>query len=392
MLASGMVAGAAAVPRRTRAAERTVYKAAVIGRTGGGDYGHGLDTIFNGLDNVNVVAVSDRDPEGGERAASRNGAERVYTDYREMLDKEKPDLVSIAPRQPDCHKDMALAAIGAGAHIYMEKPISETPAEADAMLAAASARGVKIAVAHTKRFMDHFLLMKKLIDDGYLGEILHVSFQGKQDARAGGEDLIVLGSHDMDMMRFFFGDPQWCFASVTADGQPIGPDDARMGNEPYLLAGDTVRAQYRFANGVHCHWRSVTANGGWNRNYEHGGRTISKWGFDIHGSMRILSHQESVGTFILDFPFIAPGDDSVRWRPLEEAGSIVKPERLGHPVRDLIFAIERDVEPQCSGEDARWAVEMVCAAYRSQRAGAPVAFPLEERGHPLEDWRPGAAG
>ncbi len=348
------------------------YKAAIIGRTGAGDYGHGLDTIFNGLDNVTIAAVADADPAGLKRAAERSGAQRTYADFHEMLEKERPNLVSIGPRQPDCHREMALAAIEVGAHIYMEKPISEFPKDADDILSAAKKKGLKISLAHTKRYMDHFLLMKKLIGEGYLGDILEIRFRGKQDSRVGGEDLIVLGSHDMDMMRFFLGDPQWCFASVTANGRDITPADVRKGREPYTIAGDTIRADYQFNSNIQCRWSSVKGTGTWNQNYKHKDKTTTKWGFDIYGSKRLLSHLEGVGTFVLDCPFFVFGDPELKWTPIETIGSVSKPEFLSHPIRNLIHAIETDSTPQCSGEDARWAVEMVCATYLSQQCKGRV--------------------
>lgn len=385
---SGFITGASLLAGASFSEVKPVtYKAAVIGRTGRGDYGHGLDTIFNGLENVTVVAIADENPDGLKKAAERSGAQRSYADYREMLEKEKPNIVSIASRQPDCHRDMALAAIEVGAHIYMEKPITEYPKEADDILNAASRKGIKIGVAHTRRFMDHFLLMKKLLEEQYLGTILEVRFQGKQDARVGGEDLIVLGSHDMDIMRFFFGDPEWCCASVTEAGRDIAPADVRKGvSEPYTVAGDTIHADYQFANNIQCRWSSMKAKD-WNQNIQIGNRSVNKWGFDIYGTKRILSFQETVGTFVLDSPLIAPGDSAIQWKPIEEITTLQKPEFLTHPIRDLIHAVETDGKPQCSGEDARWTVEMVCAAYHSQKAKSRVLFPLKEREHPLCDWR-----
>lgn len=382
------LAGAAlAIPSRFSIASERKYKAAVIGRTGRGDYGHGLDTIFQGLENVTVVAVADENPEGLKKAQERSGAERAYADYRSMLQKEKPDLVSIAPRQPDCHRDMALAAIETGAHIYMEKPITEYPAEADDILSAARAKGIQIGLAHTRRFMDSFLRMKKLLQEGGLGDILEVRFQGKQDARVGGEDLIVLGSHDMDIMRFFFGDPLWCFASVTVSGRDIEPADVRSGlSEPYTVAGDTIHADYLLTNNIACRWSSMKAEE-WNQNIPIGSRSVNKWGFDIYGTRRILSFQETVGTFVLDSPIIAPDAPGVSWKPIDELVSLEKPAELAHPIRNLIHAIETGSRPQCSGEDARWAVEMVMAVYHSQIAKARVELPLKNRRHPLVDWR-----
>src|SRR5688572_4849467 len=73
-------------------------KAAIIGHTGAGDYGHGIERIFAGLPGIEVVAVADPHDAGRANVKTACGAARDYADYREMLDKEKPDLVGIGPR------------------------------------------------------------------------------------------------------------------------------------------------------------------------------------------------------------------------------------------------------------------------------------------------------
>src|SRR5437867_1478751 len=96
-----------APPRRT-------YRVAVIGRTGRGDYGHDLDTVWLDVPDVEVVAVADESPAGLAKAMDRLRAKTSYADYRDMLAREKPDVVSIAPRWLDCHRDMLLACVEAG--------------------------------------------------------------------------------------------------------------------------------------------------------------------------------------------------------------------------------------------------------------------------------------
>lgn len=73
------------------------YRVAVIGRTGRGNYGHDLDTVWLDLPEAEIVAAADEAEEGGARAANRLQAPKAYADYREMLAREKPDLVSVAP-------------------------------------------------------------------------------------------------------------------------------------------------------------------------------------------------------------------------------------------------------------------------------------------------------
>src|SRR5207244_261352 len=99
------------------------YRVAVIGRTGKGDYGHGIDTVWLALDNAEIVAVADDHEAGRAKAAQRLKAPQTYADYRQMLAKERPAIVSVCPRWLDAHRDMVVACAEAGASIFLEKPL-----------------------------------------------------------------------------------------------------------------------------------------------------------------------------------------------------------------------------------------------------------------------------
>ena len=114
-----------------------MYRAAAIGRTGGGNYGHGLHLAYKGLDNVEFVAVADPDDAGREKARAETGAKRAYSDYHNMLSEEDLDIVSVCPRWVDCHLEMVLACIDAGCHVYCEKPIAMSLKDGDTMMEAA---------------------------------------------------------------------------------------------------------------------------------------------------------------------------------------------------------------------------------------------------------------
>src|SRR5262249_53008771 len=148
------------------------FKAAVIGHTGRGDYGHGLEGIFNNRPNVDGVALADPDAEGRAKAVAKIGARHGYADYRGKLDKEPPNRVSIAMRQSEQHHAIALAALKLGAHIYCEKPFVMWPAESDELLAEADKRGLKIAVAHTMRMSPLIVGLKQAIEEGQIGDIV----------------------------------------------------------------------------------------------------------------------------------------------------------------------------------------------------------------------------
>src|ERR1700720_2546867 len=171
------------------------YRVAVIGRTGKGNYGHGLDVVWKNIDNVEIVAVADEDEKGRAAAAKRLGVQNAYADYQEMLDKEKPQIVSVADRFPDSHRDMVVACAKAGASIFLEKPMARSLAEADEMVTACEMHHVKLAIAHQTRYSPRLQRVKELLDSGRLGDLLEIRARGKEDARGGGQDLMVLGTH-----------------------------------------------------------------------------------------------------------------------------------------------------------------------------------------------------
>ena len=132
------------------------YRVAIIGNTGRGNYGHGLDTVWLGQPNCEIVGVADADAKGRAAAAKRLQAPQTFGDYRDLLDRTMPDVVSIAPRWIDQHHEMVLAAAERGIHIYMEKPMCRSPLEADEMIAACEANNVKLALAHPTRYSPPF--------------------------------------------------------------------------------------------------------------------------------------------------------------------------------------------------------------------------------------------
>src|SRR5262245_59448612 len=190
------------------------YRVAVIGRTGRGNYGHGLDIVWREFKNVEIVAVADENEAGRTAAQKRLGARNAYADYRDMLKKERPQIVSVADRYLDQHRDMVIACAEAGANIFLEKPMCRTLAEADEMVAACERHHVKLAIAHQTRYSPRLQRVKEMIAAGQIGDVLELRGRGKEDSRAGGQDLMVLGTHIFDLMRFLAGDPRWCLARV----------------------------------------------------------------------------------------------------------------------------------------------------------------------------------
>jgi predicted dehydrogenase len=360
------------------------YRVAVIGRTGKGNYGHGLDVVWKELDNVEIVAVADEDANGRAAAARRLGAKNAYADYREMLDKERPQIVSVADRFLDQHKDMVVACARAGASVFLEKPMARTLAEADEMVTACERHHVKLAIAHQTRYSPRLQRIRELIDDGRFGDLLEMRGRGKEDTRGGGQDLMVLGTHIFDLMRCFAGDPRWCFARVTQDGRPVTKADVKEGGEGMgPVAGDQITAAYGFDKGVHGSFDTYKARHG----------VSERFGLTLLGSrgMIQLTTGSLPAAYFLDDPAWFPGRGKKSWQEITSAG-VGKPEPLKDGglgqgnvwiARDLLEAIEKDRQPLGSMYDGRAALEMILAVYESHRLKGPVELPLKNRQHPL---------
>jgi len=359
------------------------YRIGVIGRTGRGNYGHGLDTVWLKFPQCEIVGVADPDEKGRAAAAQRLKAPQAYADFRQLLDEAKPDIVAICPRWIDEHRDMAVAAAERGVHIYMEKPFCRTPAEADEIIAACEKQNVKLALAHQTRYSPKLQVVRDLIADGKLGDILELRGRGKEDHRGGGEDLWVLGSHVFNLMHHFGGEPLWCMADVTIGGRPVRREHVKPGNEGLgALAGDSVSAMYGLDGGETGYFGSRKGAGG------------DRFGLQIFGSKGVLEiltgHLPSV-SFLPD-PTWSPGRSNARWIPVSSAG-LGQPEPLQDggldagnvlAVKDLLSAIENDRQPECNALEGRTTVEMISAVFESYRTGGRVTLPLEQRNNPLE--------
>jgi predicted dehydrogenase len=278
---------------------------------------------------------------------------------------------------------MALAALRGGAHVYLEKPITQTLAEADELLALAHRASLKIVVAHQVRLAPNILALKTAIEQGVLGELLEIRSHGKQDHRAGGEDLVVLGVHLFDLMRFFAGEPLWCAARILQAGHEITLRDAHPAIEDIgPVAGDEIVAEFAFAKGIHATFVSRAKNR----------EPAGPWGMELVGSkasVKILTEMVPRIYVLNDRKWMNQGktiewqlwreDPTLNWAESEQ-GFAGANERV---VNDWLAAIAQDRGPVCSGYAATRALEMAMAVFEAGLARGRVELPMKNRQHPL---------
>ena len=350
------------------------YRAAAIGHTGAGNFGHGLHTPYKAIENVEFIAVSDPNEEGREKAAAEAGALRSYADYRDMLEKEELDIVSVCPRWTTEHLDMVTACLEAGCSVYSEKPMTSTLADGDKIVETAKANGLKVAVAHQAVYLPATHAIKQMLDDGKIGTIQAIYASGKQDHRGGGEDMIVLGTHTFNMMRFFVGDVSWMQSHVTTDGKEIAYGDDHEPTEPVgPVAGDCINSYFAFKSGVSGFFQSRRDQAG-----------SGRYGMEIVGSDGTFSLRGDVANRLMVYPYpvLVPSNTDQEWEAIDlDQTPFSQGNELA--IRDLIDAIENDRKPISAAEDAVAALEMILGAYASQLTGQRVSFPIANREHPL---------
>ncbi|MFN8621501.1 MAG: Gfo/Idh/MocA family oxidoreductase [Chloroflexota bacterium] len=309
---------------------------------------------------LTAVALGSRAPE----LAARHGV-AVEASAEALLARPDVDAVIIATPH-STHLPLTRLAAAAGRHVYCEKPMARDVAECDAMIAACREAGVALTVNKVTRFRQVPRTVKRLLDEGAIGELRMVRITSSVEAYlpdetgwtrdpAEGGAWLDMGCHLFDALRWFTGTEA---TSVFADVRDFGDTGLRRSG----------MAQVRLSNGVMCQlWISFEMPAP-------GLGSQSQWLF-----------VGSDGMIEADAYGIARAATDGDWRQVDEMpwfdknADILSPVRLAAfaaQVQDLAEAIRDGRLPEVGGLDGRAAVELVEATARSSELGASVALPL----------------
>jgi predicted dehydrogenase len=210
-----------------------------------------------------LVAIAGSDAERTRKVADGLGVAGAYADWRELLAREKPDVVTIATPVV-LHHPMMLAALEAGCHVLCEKPTAMNLRQAVEMRDAAEKAGRVAGINHEFRFLPARAHALDLVRQGAIGRPRRAEILGRyplwarpesrgmtwlSDASSGGGILGALGSHHTDCLRTFLGEPASVLATVRVDQPRRGPVEAG-GPSGIATADDACTLQYDFAGGV----------------------------------------------------------------------------------------------------------------------------------------------
>jgi predicted dehydrogenase len=296
------------------------------------------------------------------------------TDIRKLVERKDVDAIVVGIPN-DQHRPVVEAAAAAGKHIILEKPISHTLADADAMVAVCKKHKVKLMYAETICFSPKYVRAKKLVEQGAVGKLYMVK-QGEKHSgphsdwfydirRSGGGAIMDMGCHGIEWARWMYGKPKP--KSVVAHCQRVLHTERTKGED-----NSVVILEFE-GGGIAVIEDSWAKHGGMDDRIE------------LHGTSGViycdLLHGSSMETYSAqgyDYAVEKAGDTKGwTFTVFEEAHLYGFPHEMRHFVRCIL----NDETPQETGDDGRATLEIIYGAYESAGSGKKITWPYKPK-HP----------
>ena len=333
-----------------------------IGLIGGGNISETHARAARNIPGVVLTAIYGTNRDKIARLSTAHGA-AAYSDFERFLAHRPMDLVAIGSPS-GLHAEQGIAAAHLGLHVLTEKPLDVCTANADRLIAAAEAAGIKLGVFFQDRFKTDLLKLKEWVDRGVLGQPILVearvkwfrpqSYYADSHWRGtrrfdGGGALINQAIHTIDLLLWVCGE----VSAVQA---------VRRTALHKIETEDTLVASLEFRSGAIGSFLAATsAFPGYPRRVELTG---------TEGTV-IVEHDRLVAANLRTVPkdFESTGDD----QNLSASSATVSDVR-GHQaaLQDFIQAIETNEQPRCSGREGRKSLELVEAIYHACATGKRV--------------------
>ena len=308
-----------------------------------------------------IVAAADIVQENLDLFCEAHGIASGYLDYREMLEREELDVVSVCV-WPKLHAPIVIDVAKAGVRaIHCEKPMAPTWREAKEMVAVCEERGVQLTFNHQRRFGKPFRVAKELLDSGAIGQLVRLE--------AFTSNLYDWGTHWFDMMFYYNDDQpaQWA----------LGQIDARGGHRIFDVFVEGQGLSYiRWQNGVHglvaTQGRGIVPSGGVTRGEQVGNRLIGSTG--------------TIEVWVENGPALRMRSPRTggEWQAVDVGERDAYVETCVAAVLDLVDALKSGREPELAARKALQATELIFATYESSRRRGRVDLPLEIDDSPLQ--------
>jgi predicted dehydrogenase len=327
-------------------------RVAIIGAGMIANAGH-IPAWKNLVEDVELVGVFNRSIERARNSAERHGIPHAFDDCVEMLAEVKPDVVSVCTPNVS-HREYAVAALEAGAHVFCEKPVAATYADAAEMFAVAEREGKILFVTQTGRFSSGSMAAREIAGSGQLGEMYYAEtsalrrrgvptwgrFHMKEDSAGG--PLCDIGVHALDALLWVMGNPKVVAASgatytkianqdegliesLADSGAPVGVFGSREYSSGEYDVEDMAAGFLRLENGA-----TISLKVSWAANVPEGmGGTVilgTKGGLNLNP----LTFIGNMGRYQADTEIKVPVDPSIpfygHWRAAEHFVGVLRGE------------------------------------------------------------------
>jgi predicted dehydrogenase len=340
-----------------------------VGVIGCGGIANGHLRAYRQLPQYEVVAGADPSEAARQRWQTELGVPHMYASAAEMLERERPDVVSLCV-WPPLRCEMAELACAAGVKgIWAEKPMAVSLAECDRMLAATERASARMVVNHQRRARDRYVKARGLIEAGAIGDVVQVT------GFVGG-DLLTGGTHTVDCIRYLLGDPpaEWVIGQI--DVRPLPPPATRQGH----VEGELPHTRYGHYVESGC-MAMIQFRGGARATLE-GGVALRRGG---GGWPAIIYGTEGMIELSPDRP--PEGTPHIRARLKGQAGwsypEIVPDDGWLAAPKGLLGLLEQGGRHPMDGQAARDVMEITLAVQESARRRARIDLPMAAGDHPL---------
>ncbi|MFO7946815.1 MAG: Gfo/Idh/MocA family oxidoreductase [Armatimonadota bacterium] len=335
-----------------------------FGMIGAGAISNAHTAAMEASDDAELVCVADINLEAAQARADERGADRAVDSYDELIAMDDVDAIVIGI-PTEFHADAAIKAARAGKHVLCEKPMARTLDDCRAMMEAHEEAGTTLGIGFVRRFDQNWGQIRKMVQEEKAGQpcmwrrIVAGAGPGPpnygewyQDSRYSDGPLTESASHDIDFLRYTFGD----VASVTAYMEHLSNTGDVLDTNAMILrfeSGDTALLQFS--------WTLPP------------GATSGFRGMDVIGPEgSIHEPREEDGEWLIDISKTGGEVETIPFVNERCADTWTEGQ-----LNDFIEAIRTGREPRSSGMDGYKAQEIYLAGVESMETGRRIDLPLE---------------
>ncbi len=353
------------------------YRIAILGCRGRGT---AAARAYHAHPRVEIVGLCDLIEERRNILGAEVNVPARFSNLDDMILQTTPDIVAI-PTGTEFHYDLCLRVLEHGVHIEVEKPMCVDLVQADAVIAKAAEKNVKVAVHHQGRVGASMQAIAHAFNAGKIGELRYIYGSGK--GYYGGYGLMNIGTHMLNNMLHFGKRCRSVVAQLMTGSRPIVPEDvvpspSGMGT----IAGEYITATLQYEGNVT----------GTLLQHRFDKMDTAAYSMELYGTEGRL-FWKSGGAWWLPHPHYLPDGTNDRWEALE----LIYPEHYDVKsgaaeadywfVEEYVRALDENREHECSGTAGRHIIEMMMGIFESAAYGRRVELPQTDRRHPLLRWR-----